>query len=105
MARQLQVDPATRDYPKQRGIAVRVAETREAVKIYNELAARGPGRGAVRLHLLTPGRRSYAPDTGIMHCRVAPTPLTALTEDSSEPRKWRIVCPSRPLAPSAVAAR
>jgi hypothetical protein len=45
MARQLQVGPATRDYLNQRGIAVHVAETREAVKIYNELAERGLAAG------------------------------------------------------------
>ena len=38
MDRQLQIAPATRDYLDQRCITVHVAETREAVKIYNELA-------------------------------------------------------------------
>ncbi len=44
-ARQLQVAPATRDYLKQHRAAVHVAETREAVKIYNELAERGLAAG------------------------------------------------------------
>jgi hypothetical protein len=35
---QLQVDPATLTYLEERSIAVHVAETREAVKIYNKLA-------------------------------------------------------------------
>src|SRR5215471_11266245 len=38
MNEQLQVHPATQDYLEQRAIAVHVAETRQAVKIYNELA-------------------------------------------------------------------
>jgi hypothetical protein len=38
MDRQLQVDPATLRYLEERGVDVRVAETREAVKLYNELA-------------------------------------------------------------------
>jgi hypothetical protein len=38
MDRQLQVDPATLRYLGERGVDVRVAETREAVKLYNELA-------------------------------------------------------------------
>jgi hypothetical protein len=45
MAGQLQVNPATRDYLNQRGIAVHVAETREAVTICNELAERGLAAG------------------------------------------------------------
>ncbi len=45
MARQLQVHPATRDYLHQRGVTVHVAETREAVKIYNGLAGRGLAAG------------------------------------------------------------
>jgi hypothetical protein len=39
MDRQLQVDPATVEFLQERSIDVRIAETREAVKIYNELAA------------------------------------------------------------------
>jgi hypothetical protein len=35
---QLQVDPATPAYLQERSIAVHVAETREAAKIYNKLA-------------------------------------------------------------------
>jgi hypothetical protein len=38
MDRQLRVDPPTLRYLEERGVEVRVAETREAVKIYNELA-------------------------------------------------------------------
>jgi hypothetical protein len=38
MAMQLHIAPATEDYLDQRSIKVHVAETREAVKIYNELA-------------------------------------------------------------------
>jgi hypothetical protein len=38
MDRQLQVDPATLRYLEERGIELRVAQTSEAVKIYNELA-------------------------------------------------------------------
>jgi len=40
MDQQLQVAPATQDYLDQRSVTVHVAETREAVKIYNELAER-----------------------------------------------------------------
>jgi len=40
MARRLQVDPATLSYLEQRGVTVHVAETREAVTIYHELAER-----------------------------------------------------------------
>jgi hypothetical protein len=39
MDRQLQVDPATVEFLQERSIEVHIAETREAVKIYNELAA------------------------------------------------------------------
>jgi hypothetical protein len=35
---QLQVDPATLTYLQERSVAVHVVQTREAVKIYNELA-------------------------------------------------------------------
>ena len=38
MEEQLHVDPATLAYLEQRSVAVHVVETREAVKIYNELA-------------------------------------------------------------------
>jgi hypothetical protein len=38
MDRQLHVDPATLRYLDERGIEVHVVETREAVKLYNELA-------------------------------------------------------------------
>ncbi len=38
MDRQLHVDPATPRYLEERSIEVHVVETREAVKIYNELA-------------------------------------------------------------------
>jgi hypothetical protein len=39
MDEQLQVDPRTLDVLAARSIAVHVAQTREAAKIYNELAA------------------------------------------------------------------
>jgi hypothetical protein len=39
MNKQLQVHPATHHYLEQRSITVHVAETREAVEIYNELTA------------------------------------------------------------------
>ena len=45
MDQQLQVDPATLTYLEERAIEVHVLETREAVKIYNELAARVPVGG------------------------------------------------------------
>jgi hypothetical protein len=45
MDEQLQVDPATEDYLGQRSVEVHVAETREAVKIYNELAEHVPAAG------------------------------------------------------------
>jgi hypothetical protein len=38
MNKQLQVPPATRRYLEQRSITVHVAETRQAVALYNELA-------------------------------------------------------------------
>ena len=38
MNQRLRVHPATRHYLAQRGVTVHVAETREAVKIYNDLA-------------------------------------------------------------------
>jgi len=38
MDRQLQLDPATLRYLGERGVEVHVVETREAVKLYNELA-------------------------------------------------------------------
>ena len=38
MNQRLQVPPATRRYLEQRGVRVQVAETREAVRIYNDLA-------------------------------------------------------------------
>ncbi|WP_229075136.1 Mth938-like domain-containing protein [Actinoplanes sp. DH11] len=41
MQRQLQVDPRTHDLLNERGITVHEAETTEAVKIYNDLAANG----------------------------------------------------------------
>lgn len=45
MDQQLQVEPATLAYLEERAIEVRVLETREAVKIYNELAGRVPVGG------------------------------------------------------------
>jgi hypothetical protein len=41
----LQVDPATVEHLEDRGVKVHVAETREAVRIYNELAASEPVGG------------------------------------------------------------
>src|SRR6185437_3974155 len=45
MNRRLQVDPGTLDYLAERSIAAHVAETREAVKIYNDLAGSVPVAG------------------------------------------------------------
>jgi hypothetical protein len=45
MELQLHVDPATLRYLDERGITVHVAETREAVRIYNDLAERTPVAG------------------------------------------------------------
>lgn len=41
MQRQLQVDPRTLDLLKERGVTVHIAETNEAVQVYNDLAANG----------------------------------------------------------------
>jgi hypothetical protein len=41
MQLQLQVDPRTVELLEQRGITVHIAETTEAVQVYNELAANG----------------------------------------------------------------
>nr|MDT0658666.1 MTH938/NDUFAF3 family protein [Micromonospora sp. DSM 115978] len=41
MQLQLHVDPRTLDFLEQRGVTVHVAETTEAVKTYNDLAANG----------------------------------------------------------------
>jgi hypothetical protein len=38
MDQQLKVDQVTLDFPAQRSVSVHVAETREAVRIYNKLA-------------------------------------------------------------------
>jgi hypothetical protein len=40
MDQQLRVDPATLEYLDKLGVEVHVAETREAVQVYNELAGR-----------------------------------------------------------------
>ena len=45
MEKRLQVDPATYDYLEQHAIKVHAAETTEAVRIYNELAAGTPVGG------------------------------------------------------------
>jgi hypothetical protein len=45
MNRRLQVPPATRRYLEQRSVGVHVAETREAAKIYNDLADTEPAAG------------------------------------------------------------
>lgn len=42
---QLKVDPATLEFLDSKGIHVHVAETREAVRLYNELAATTPVGG------------------------------------------------------------
>jgi hypothetical protein len=45
MDERLQVDPATLEYLKRQSIEVHVAETREAARIYNELAVTVPVAG------------------------------------------------------------
>ena len=45
MNRRLQVDPRTLDYLAGRSVAAHLAETREAVKIYNDLAEAAPVAG------------------------------------------------------------
>ena len=45
MNRRLQVDQRTLDYLAERSVAAHVAETREAVKIYNDLAEAVPVAG------------------------------------------------------------
>ena len=45
MDQQLQIDPATLTYLGMRSVEVRVLETRDAVKIYNELAEASPVGG------------------------------------------------------------
>ena len=45
MNRRLQVGPGTLDYLASRSVAAHVAETREAVKIYNDLADGVPVAG------------------------------------------------------------
>ena len=45
MDEQLHIDPATKDYLDQRSIKVHVAQTREAVGIYNELTEHVPVAG------------------------------------------------------------
>ena len=45
MNRRLQVGPRTLDYLAGRSVAAHVAETREAVKIYNDLAEAAPVAG------------------------------------------------------------
>ncbi len=45
MNRRLQVDPRTLDYLAERSIAAHATETREAVKIYNDLAEGAPVAG------------------------------------------------------------
>jgi len=43
--RRLQVDPRTLEFLGARSVAVQAAETREAVRIYNDLADRAPVAG------------------------------------------------------------
>ena len=45
MNRRLQVDPHTLDYLAGRSVTVHAAETREAVRIYNDLAQDAPVAG------------------------------------------------------------
>jgi hypothetical protein len=45
MNRRLQVDPRTLNYLAGRSVAAHLAETREAVKIYNDLAEAAPVAG------------------------------------------------------------
>lgn len=45
MNRRLQVGPRTLDYLARRSIAAHVAETRQAAKIYNDLAEAAPVAG------------------------------------------------------------
>lgn len=45
MDKMLRIDPATLEYLEQRSVAVQVAETREAVQIYNQLAEDVPVGG------------------------------------------------------------
>ena len=45
MDEQLHVDPATLTYLSERGVPVHVLETRQAVQLYNELAAQVPVGG------------------------------------------------------------
>jgi hypothetical protein len=45
MELQLQVDPRTLTFLAEQGVAVHVAETTEAVRIYNDLAATQPVGG------------------------------------------------------------
>ena len=45
MYRRLQVDPRTLEFLAARSVAAQVAETREAVRIYNDLADRAPVAG------------------------------------------------------------
>jgi hypothetical protein len=45
MNRRLQVDPRTLDYLARRSVTVHAAETREAIRIYNDLAQDAPVAG------------------------------------------------------------
>jgi len=45
MNRRLQVDPRTLDYLARQSVTARTAETREAVRIYNDLAQDTPVAG------------------------------------------------------------
>jgi hypothetical protein len=59
MNRRLEVDPRTLDCLAGRSVAAHLAETREAVKIYNDLAEAVPVAGLFPLDLLTP-RQEWA---------------------------------------------
>jgi hypothetical protein len=52
MTKRWQVHPDTCRYLSQRSVTVHVAETREAVKIYNGLTGDTPVAGALPFHLL-----------------------------------------------------
>jgi len=57
----LQLQIATEDHPDQRSIRVHVAQAREAVEVYNQLAEATPGWQALPFHLLSPALGRPAP--------------------------------------------
>jgi len=70
----LQVDPRTLEFPAARSVAARVAETREAVRAYNDLAD-GTGRGPVPFGLPTPGA-AHQPGDALAARESSPDPAT-----------------------------